>query len=129
VVKLLDVADDVVGRQDDHRGVGVPVGEHGGGVGDAGRRVAADGLRQDVLVRDGRQLPLRLPHVAVVGHDEAALRWDEALQAGDGVLDEGAIAEDIEELLGALLATGGPEAAADAPGHDHGVVHTKTNGS
>jgi hypothetical protein len=35
-----------------------------------------------------------------VGDHEAALRRDKALQAGDGVLDEGAVAEDVEELLG-----------------------------
>jgi hypothetical protein len=124
-VELPDVADHVVGRKDDHRGVGVAVGQRGGGVGDAGGRVAADRLGENVLVGHGRQLLLRLLDVALVGDHQAALRRNEPLQAGDGVLDEGALPENVEELLGPLLATGGPEATADAPGHDHGVVHTE----
>ena len=76
----------------------------------------------------------------LAGADEAALGWDESLDALSGDFQErerarifrgrersrvatGAGRDERQELLWPLVAGHGPEAGSRAAGHDHGVSH------
>ena len=116
------VEDEVIRRRDDHFGLGIDLLQKVGRVGDAGGRVAADGLAQHLL---GPQLGQMLEHellVAAVRDDQKALGRNHRREPFEGVSDEGfARPQNIEELFGHRLSAFGPEAAADAARHDDAI--------
>ena len=61
-LELVHRLDDVIGRRDQHDGVGIVTGDQGGAQADARRRVAAARLADDVIGRQLRQLTARLGH-------------------------------------------------------------------
>ena len=55
-----------------------------------------------------------------VGEDEDVFEWDEAVEAADGLFEQGAGAEQIEQLFGAGVAAQRPEAGAGTTGKNQG---------
>ena len=84
------------------------------------RRVAAEGFEQDRLARQVLRLQLFLDDEAVllVAHQQRRLHAVEG-QALDGLLEQGVVAGEGEELLGVLLAGKRPESRAAATGKDY----------
>ena len=116
------VEDQMVRRGDDHLGPGVLLQQRVGRIGDAGRRVAAHGFAEHLLLVEFGQVFQHQLLVFAVGHDQEVLRRDHRREAFVGVADEGlARSQDVEELLGHRLAALGPEARADAAGHDDAI--------
>ena len=66
--------------------------------------------------------------IFLVGHHPHVLYWADGLQTVHGELDEGTShAHDIDELLGVAGGGHGPEAAADAAGHDDDLYIVEIN--
>ena len=117
--EVLLIEDQVVGRSDDHLGVGVALEERVGRIGDAGRRVAPHGFAENLLLADFGNVLQHQPFVSVVGHHEEVLGGNHLREAFVGVADEGFPgSENVEELFGPRLAAFGPEAGPDAARHD-----------
>lgn len=121
--ELLFVEDEVVGRCHDHRRLGLQRPEAEGRIGDAGGRIAPDGLAQHLLgLQFGELLEHQLP-VGGIRHHEEVLRRDERCKTLERMADEALPrAQNIEELLGKMASAGRPEAAADSSGHDDAVA-------
>ena len=60
-------------------------------------------------------------HLQGVGEDEDVFQRNEAVEAADRLLEQGAVAEEVEQLLGAGVAAQRPEAGAGAAGENQGV--------
>lgn len=128
--ELLLVEDEVVGRRHDHRRRGLQRFEAEGRIGDAGGRIAPDGLAQHLLgLQFGELLEHQLP-VGGIRHHEEVLRRDERCKTLERMADEALPrAQNIEELLGKMASAGRPEAAADSAGHDDTVAIAGCHGS
>ena len=110
------VADDVVGRQHDHRRAGIAPRDPADRQRDGGGGVALGGFGDDVLRRQVRQ---KLAHgglLVLVGEDEDPLGRHEALEAGQRIFEQTLVGEQIEKLLGLGAAAQGPETFAAATG-------------
>ena len=62
-----------------------------------------------VLILDARQ-------------DENAIIGYQSAQAVNGQIDQGLAAEQLQEMLGLVLAAQRPESRSRAAGHDHGIT-------
>ena len=101
-------------------GIGMLLLDFPTSVGDAGGGVACLWLGEDVICRHVGYLLLNDADVFLVGHHPHVLYRADGLQTVYGELDEGAAhAHDIDELFGIAGGGHGPEAAADAAGHDN----------
>lgn len=128
--ELLLIEDEVVGRRHDHRRRGLQRPEPEGRIGDAGGRIASDGLTQHLF---GSQLGNLFEHQLPVGgirHDEEILRRDDRGKTLERMANEALPrAQDVEKLLGKMASAGRPEAAADSAGHDDTVTIAGCHGS
>jgi hypothetical protein len=111
------VADQVVRRQDDHDLVVGPV-DGGGREGDRRRGVAAGGLDDEP---DARLLLLHDRAVAAVRDAIDVIGADERLDAPDGPLEEGLVAEQGQKGLGAIWPAQRPQAGPAAARQDDDV--------
>ena len=80
-------------------------------------------LGPHVLRRDLRELTSHGLGLVGPGDDPDPLGGDHRRDPLDGLLEEGPLAREVEQLLGAVAAALGPEPGAAAAGHDHGVEH------
>ncbi len=104
-----------------HHGLRVIAGDPRHGESDCGSTAAAHWLAQDVARWDVRELLAGQRDEVRACHHPHALRPGEREYALVGVHQHGALGEDGLELLGAAAARDGPEAGANAPGHDDDV--------
>ena len=86
-----------------------------------GRRVALGGLGQDLALGDFRELANDLVPQMAVGENPDSLGRQDRPQPVDGLLDQGAVAEQPQDLFGAGPAALGPEAGAPASGQNQTV--------
>ncbi|CRS25503.1 hypothetical protein PAERUG_P48_London_17_VIM_2_01_13_06314 [Pseudomonas aeruginosa] len=114
------VLDHVVGGKDQQQFVAAFGDQFHRGDGHRRRRVAAEGFEEDRLARQVLCLQLFLDDEAVllVAHQQRRLHAVEG-QALDGLLEQGVVAGEGEELLGVLLAGKRPESRAAATGKDY----------
>ena len=127
-VKILEllleilVEDQVVCRRHDHRRIRIDRFQPPGGIGDARGRVASHRFAEHLALSDFRNVPQYLLFITVVGHDQEIFSRSQFFETlVRHAYKRLAGAEDIEELLGLGLAAFGPEAAADAAGHDDAI--------
>src|SRR5205823_4990018 len=78
-------------------------GDQGGAQGDAGGGVAAARLADDLVFRHARELACGLVAVRGGGDDPGPLGGHRPLDAVEGLLQQGTVADEGEELLGAFL--------------------------
>ena len=121
--ELLLIEDEVVGRRHDHRRVGLQRLEAEGRIGDAGGRIASDGLAQHLFGPElGNLFENQLP-VGGIRDDKEVLRRNDRRKTLECMADETLPgAQNIEELLGEMASAGRPEPAADTSGHDDAVT-------
>ncbi len=112
----------MIGGEDAHKSMGIERVEDVGGEADGGGGVALGGLGQDLAAGNFGQLTDDDIAKVVVGEHPDAVGRDEGDEAVDGGLDKGAVADDVEHLLGEALAAARPEAGAASAGEDEGVV-------
>lgn len=113
--------DELVGGENHHDGLWVARGDDADAECDGGGGIAFCGLCEDIFMREhGGDFPHGIDLEGVC-EDEDVFDRDEALEAADGLGKEGACAEEIEELLGLVIAAKRPEAGAGAAGEDEGV--------
>ncbi len=118
-LELNGVHHDGIGRGHGDIGCGVFLADAPAGPGDAGGGVACCGFGQDMVGGDVGELLLDDLYVGGISHNPEIAHGTDVLEAVHGELDEGtATAEDVDELLGVFGGAEGPEAAADAAGHD-----------
>ena len=87
-----------------------------------GRRVAANGLAQNLVGRQLGQVLLHQVRVVAVGHHKHVFGRADAGETVHGELEHGAAhAQHVVKLLGVVGAAEGPEPAANAAGHDDEV--------
>ena len=113
----------MIGGQHGHHRVGVvPTHQHRGEANTWGRitlaRLADErrGGQLRHLLGDLRDEPL-------IGDDQRLRRRDEVAQPIDGLTQHRLLADQGEQLLGMIDATGGPEPSSGPAGHDDGVEH------
>ena len=106
------VGDELIGGEDHHDGLGIAGGDDADAEGDGGCGVALGGLGNDVLggehggeLADGGDL-------FFVGEDEDVLDRNEAVETINGLGEEGAAVEEIEQLFRFVITAEGPEAGA-----------------
>lgn len=116
------LGDDVIGGKDGHDGVGGAGADDGGTEGDGGAGVATDGFGDDVAGGEFGELTADFVGLGGAGDDEDVGRGNDGTDAVDGLLEEGAVTEEADELLGGLLAGNGPETFATATGHDDDIA-------
>lgn len=121
-LELLLLGDDVVGGENGHDACGGAGADEGGAEGDGGAGIAADGFGHDIFPWQEGQLTSDLGGLGGVGDDENVFGRDDGENAVDGLLEEGLVAEEADELLGGLFAADGPEAFAATAGHDDDVA-------
>lgn len=121
--ELLLIEDEVVGRRHDHRRVGLQRLEAEGRIGDAGGRIASDGLAQHLFGPElGNLFENQLP-VGGIRDDKEVLRRNDRRKTLECMADETLPgAQNIEELLGKMASAGRPEPAADTSGYDDAVT-------
>jgi hypothetical protein len=87
-----------------------------------GRRgVALGRFGENVLRREHRSHLADRIDLLGVGQDQDVLGRNQAVEAGDGLLEQGGVAEEVEQLFRPGIAAEGPEAGAGAAGEDQGV--------
>jgi len=112
----VEIADQMVGRDDAHNRFGaVAAGEHGGGEGEAGGGIAGHGLRQEILGGKVGQERAQRRHERGAGHNVDVTALDDARGALDGFLEHRAAARESQHLLGAQAAAQRPERSPDPP--------------
>ena len=89
---------------------------------DGGRRVALDGLRQNLAPRNSGQLPHDLIAQVFVGENPEPLGRDQRRQPVHRGLDQGPFSKDREHLFGAGAPAARPESRTAAASQDHAVV-------
>ncbi len=114
--------DEVIGGKHSHDGILIECGEDARGEADAGSGIALGRFGDDLAAGDGGKLLANFVLQIFVGDDPDIFRGHDAGEAVDGLLDEGAVAEEAEDLLGVSFAAAGPEAGAAATGHDERVA-------
>jgi hypothetical protein len=114
--------DKLVGRKHSQHGVGVGGPNNLRGQPDAGRRVALGRLGQHLSSGHFRKLADDLPAKVLASQNPDALGRDHRAQAVHGFLNQGALAQQREQLLGAALSAAGPETRASAPSQDEAVL-------
>ena len=120
--EILLVEDQVIRRGDDHLRSRIALLQSVGCITDAGSRVASDGFAEYLFRPEFRDLFQHEVFVAGVGHDQEIFSRSQFFETlVRHAYKRLAGAEDIEELLGLGLAAFGPEAAADAAGHDDAI--------
>ncbi len=117
------VGDELIGGEDDHGGFGISGGDPADAEGYGGGGVALGGFGEDIFCGEIGEGGADGVFLGGVGEDEDVFPWDEAFEAIDGLCEEGAIAEEVEQLLRRGVAREGPEAGAGAAGEDEGVCH------
>ena len=93
------VLDELVGGQDHHDGVRIARGDEADAEGDGGGGVAFRGLGENVFRREHGGVFAHGVRLQFVGEDEDVFERDEAVEAADGVFEQGAVAEQIEQLF------------------------------
>lgn len=112
----------MIRRGDDHLRSRIALLQSVGCITDAGSRVASDGFAEYLFRPEFRDLFQHEVFVAGVGHDQEIFSRSQFFETlVRHAYKRLAGAEDIEELLGLGLAAFGPEAAADAAGHDDAI--------
>ena len=107
------VDDELVSRGDDDVGIGVAALDAHVGPRHAGCRIAVDGFYEDVAFVDVGDLLLDEGEVLLTGADEDVLQGDDLGEAVERGLQLGASsAEEIDELLGAVLTAARPQATS-----------------
>ena len=120
--EVVFVEDQVIRRGDDHLRSRIALLQSVGCITDAGSRVASDGFAEYLFRPEFRDLFQHEVFVAGVGHDQEIFSRSQFFETlVRHAYKRLAGAEDIEELLGLGLAAFGPEAAADAAGHDDAI--------
>ena len=116
------IRNQVVSGCDDHGRLRIPLDDALGSIGEARSGVAHEGLAEDLVLRDARELVEDVRLVPGVGHHVHAVGRHHGLEPVRRHLDEGPPAvQDVQELLRATRTAHRPEAGADAAGHDDGV--------
>lgn len=106
------VGDELVGGEDHHDGLGIAGGDDADAEGDGGCGVAFGGLGDDVIGGEHGGELANGGGLFLVGEDEDVFGGDEAVEAVDGLDEEGAVVEKIEQLFGFVIAAEWPEAGA-----------------
>lgn len=121
--ELLLIEDEVVGRRHDHRRVGLQSPKAEGRIGDAGSRIASDGLALHLFGPElGDLFEDQLP-VGGIRNDKEVLRRNDRRKTLECMADEALPgAQNIEELLGKMASAGRPEPATDTTCHDDAVT-------
>jgi hypothetical protein len=113
--------DQMIGRQNDHDGVGGPFLDVQGGKADAWCGIPAHGLDQDVLPGNLRQLAHQLTGMALTRHNENVFQRYERSCPSDRFLNNGSLRSDVQEVFGHLFSAFRPESGSFSTGHDNGV--------
>ena len=114
--------DDMVGGKNAHRRIGVHLIEQMGHQSDGGRGVTLHGFREDLPLGHLRQLFHDLRAEQLIGKDPDVFGRQDRGQAIDRLLDQGALAEEVQHLLGAGTPAAWPEAGTPASGQDQAVA-------
>lgn len=122
LLEACGIGDDVIGGEDGHDGVWRACADDGGAEGDGGAGIATDGFGDDVAGGEFGELTADFVGLGGAGDDEDMGGWDDWPDAVDCLLEEGAVAEEADELFWGFLAGDGPEAFTTATGHDDDVA-------
>ena len=117
----IGIADELVGGEDHHHGIRIASGDQADSEGYGGGGVALGGLCEDVFRwQHGGDLAHGL-YLLGVGEDEDVFERDQAFETADGLLEQGAGAEEIEKLLWFVVATERPKTGAGSTGENESV--------
>src|SRR5206468_3159506 len=120
--------DDMIGRHDEHDGVGVLACDECGAQADTSCRIAATRFANDAVVRECGKLAGDLRAMGCGSNDPRSLRGRLGLDTVQRLLKEGAVAYQGEELFGFLGAAARPKASAAAAGQRDRMKHEKLRG-
>lgn len=121
------IADELVSRENHHGGLRIASGDEADTEGHCRSGVAFGGLGEDILRRQHGGDFARLLLLDRIGEDEDVFVGNEPFESRDGLFEQSAIAEEIEQLLGLAIARERPEAGAGAAGQDKGIVGHRAN--
>ena len=123
------VLDELVGGEDDHGRLGISSGDEADPEGDGGGGVTFGGLGDDVFGGKGGGDFADAGFLEGVGEDEDVLGRDDAVEALDGLGEQGGPVEEVEKLLGLGISAEGPESGAAAASEDYCVCFGHVGGS
>jgi hypothetical protein len=89
---------------------------------DAGRRVSLSRFRQDLLLRNLRQLSNDLLTEIVVREHPDTLRRKNSAEPIEGLLNKGTFPEETQDLLRSRTTAPGPKTRTATPGQDQAVI-------
>jgi hypothetical protein len=92
-----------------------------GGKSNGRGRITLGWFGQDLALGNLRKLANDLVPQMIIGQNPDSLRRQHGTKPVDGLLDQGAFAEQAQDLLGTALAALGPEACSPAAGQDQPV--------
>ena len=124
LLKRSRVLNELVGRKHQHYRIGIFCGDEPDAKSDRRSRVAFGRLGKHIGRRQHRCGRAHCIDLLFIGEHEDLLDRHQAIEATDGLLEQRAGSEEIEQLLGPGVATQGPEARAGSAGKDQriGVV-------
>ena len=115
------ILNQLIGWQDHHHGVWIAGGDEADAEGDCRSGVAFGGFGEDVLFGQHGGCGPHGIQLFFVGEDEDIFEWHQAVEAADGLFEEGAVAKEVEKLFGQGVSAEWPEAGSGATGEDEGV--------
>ncbi len=115
-------ADDVVGGEDPHHGVGILLLQNLRGQADRGGRVALHGLGENLPGGHVGELLNNGVTQVVIGKDPDAFGGDHGGQAVHRSLNQAALADHVEYLFGGAFPAARPEARSAPTGENQSVV-------
>lgn len=117
----LGIGDELVGGQHHHDGLRVTCGDETHAEGDSRRGIAFRGLGDDIGGGDLRRYLAHGSDLFFIGENENVFHGNQTVEAGDGLRQQGAGAEKVEQLFRFVIAAERPEARAGTTGEDQGV--------
>ena len=111
----------MIGREDAHNGIRVRFVQYVRGKRDTWRCIPLRRLSKDLLPRDVAQLLPNLRLQQFVGNYPDVGRLEHAAEAIDCLLNQAALAEELENLFGASLPAAWPKPRTAPAGHDKPV--------
>jgi hypothetical protein len=115
------IMDHVIGREECHEGVRLERARDRGGKGGGGSGVALGRFGDDVLPRQEGEGGDRGLQLNLVGENEDPLGGDDSLKPAGGLLEQGLVAEKLDQMLRCGGAADGPEAFPAATRHDEEI--------
>lgn len=114
--------DELIGGEDGHGRVGVTRGDESDPESDGGGGVAFRRFGEDVSGWEHVGHFADFLFLEGVCEDEDVFGGNEALEAGDGLIEEGGVVEEVEQLLRFGVAAERPETGSASSGENKGIV-------